>query len=62
MPDTVRFFIFSVAGKEIKELEQSGRLLLPPLDIDTESEGDRVTVILTLQEIGVLQACIFPRD
>jgi len=35
-------------------LRQSGRLLLPPLDIDTEEEGDRITAILTTGEIGLL--------
>jgi integrase/recombinase XerD len=35
-------------------LRQSGRLLLPPLDIDTEEDEDRITAILTVQEIGLL--------
>jgi integrase/recombinase XerD len=35
-------------------LRQSGRLLLPPLDIDTEREEDRITTILTVREIGLL--------
>lgn len=35
-------------------LRQSGRLLLPPLDIDTESDEDRITTILTVREIGLL--------
>lgn len=35
-------------------LRQSGRLLLPPLDIGTESEEDRITTILTVQEIALL--------
>ncbi|HET6253931.1 MAG TPA: tyrosine-type recombinase/integrase [Puia sp.] len=35
-------------------LRQSGRLLLPPLDIDTESNEDRITAILTVREIGLL--------
>ena len=35
-------------------LRQSGRLLLPPLDIDTEEEGGRITAILTTGEIGLL--------
>jgi len=35
-------------------LRQSGRLLLPPLDIDTESDQERITAILTVREIGLL--------
>jgi integrase/recombinase XerD len=35
-------------------LRQSGRLLLPPLDIDTESGEDRITTILTVREVGLL--------
>ncbi len=35
-------------------LRQSGRLLLPPLDIDTERDEDRITTILTVREIGLL--------
>ena len=35
-------------------LRQSGKLLLPPLDIDTEAEEDRITTILTTGEIGLL--------
>lgn len=35
-------------------LRQSGRLLLPPLDLRTEAEEDRVTDIVTLEEIGQL--------
>ena len=35
-------------------LRQSGRLLLPPVDLKTETEEDRVTDILTPREIGLL--------
>lgn len=35
-------------------LRQTGRLLLPPLDIDTEAAEDRITDILTVREIGLL--------
>jgi integrase/recombinase XerD len=35
-------------------LRQSGRLLLPPLDIDTEAEEDRITAILSVPEVGLL--------
>jgi integrase/recombinase XerD len=35
-------------------LRQSGRLLLPPLDINTERDEDRITTILTVREIGLL--------
>jgi integrase/recombinase XerD len=35
-------------------LRQSGRLLLPPLDIDTESGEDRITAILSVPEVRLL--------
>jgi integrase/recombinase XerD len=35
-------------------LRQSGRLLLPPLDLSTEPEEDRITAILTVREVGLL--------
>jgi integrase/recombinase XerD len=35
-------------------LRQSGKLLLPPLDIDTEAGEDRITAILTTGEIALL--------
>lgn len=43
------------AYKKFSEyLRQSGKMLLPPLDIRTEGEEDRVTDIVTLEEIGQL--------
>src|ERR1700761_1120054 len=35
-------------------LRQSGKLLLPPLDLETEEPEDRITAILTVREIGLL--------
>ena len=35
-------------------LRQSGKLLLPVLDIDTEADEDRITAIITVPEIGRL--------
>ena len=43
------------ACKKFSEyLRQSGKMLLPPLDIRAEAEEDRVTDIVTLEEIGQL--------
>ncbi|HEY1212111.1 MAG TPA: tyrosine-type recombinase/integrase, partial [Bryobacteraceae bacterium] len=35
-------------------LRQSGKLLLSPLDLDTEEAEDRITAIVTTREIGLL--------
>ena len=35
-------------------LRQSGKLLLPPLDLGMEPEEDRITAILTVREVGLL--------
>ncbi|MES1249458.1 MAG: tyrosine-type recombinase/integrase, partial [Chitinophaga rupis] len=35
-------------------LRQSGKLLLPPLDIDTEEIDNPITAIVTVEEIGLL--------